>query len=127
MFFGPVGSGSIIICILRIRIRLLPSASKKIKINHDFYCLSLINDKLSLKTDVNVPTLKARNKQRNLSRGRGKSYCTGTEPSTNNHYCGAGAEEPNLNSLLEPEKKFYRKNVIAEEVFVNWYSFNPFT
>jgi hypothetical protein len=41
---------------VRIRIRILPSTSKKIKKNLDLNCFATFNALLSLKTDVNVPT-----------------------------------------------------------------------
>ena len=49
---------------LYVRIRILPPTSKKFKKNLDFYCLWLLNDFLSLKNDVNVPS--ERNKHKNL-------------------------------------------------------------
>ncbi len=39
------------------RIRILPSTSKKIWKNLDFYILRPLNNLLSLKTDVNVPSV----------------------------------------------------------------------
>ncbi len=51
----------------RIQIRIILSTSKNIKNNHDFYSfVLLLNNLISLKTDVNVPTVS--NKQINFGK-----------------------------------------------------------